>query len=95
MGDLDNDGDIDVVVVFKTEAKALFYRNDGAMTFVEVGDLAVIADPYGGINLRKTLLVDIDGDGDLDLLTHARTPLAATLEAQKESYHEQYGATGF
>ena len=34
----------------------------------------------------------VRADADLPLV---RGPLAATLEAQKESYHEQYGATGF
>ena len=34
----------------------------------------------------------VRADADLPLV---RGPLVATLEAQKESYHEQYGATGF
>ena len=34
----------------------------------------------------------VRADADLPLV---RGPLAATLEAQKESYHEHYGATGF
>ena len=34
----------------------------------------------------------VRADADLPLV---RGPLAATLEAQKESYHGQYGATGF
>ena len=65
IGDYDNDGDEDIYVGSKFAPNAL-YRNEGNMTFVEVGADAGVADE-GFTN--AAIWFDFDNDGDLDLAT--------------------------
>jgi hypothetical protein len=65
VGDYDNDGDEDIYVGSKF-APNLLYRNEGNMTFVEVGAEAGVADE-GFTN--AAIWFDFDNDGDLDLAT--------------------------
>lgn len=65
IGDYDNDGDEDIYVGSKFAPNAL-YRNEGNMTFVEVGAEAGVADE-GFTN--AAIWFDFDNDGDLDLAT--------------------------
>ena len=65
LGDYDNDGDEDIYVGSKFAPNAL-YRNDGNMTFTEVGAEAGVADA-GFTN--AAIWFDFDNDGDLDLAT--------------------------
>lgn len=67
--DIDNDGDMDVVVASSNDDSLRWYRNTDGLGNFELGqtvttfaDTAVDAD-----------LADIDGDGDLDLLSASRS----------------------
>jgi hypothetical protein len=63
-GDLDNDGDLDVLVTTGGSAPDRLYSNDGDGTFTHIASapLTTRADATSGATLG-----DYDGDGDLDL----------------------------
>ena len=58
LGDLDNDGALDVVII-GTDNVARIWRNDGTGRFVDSGNTL-------GTSVRRLSLGDLDGDGDLD-----------------------------
>lgn len=63
-GDIDNDGDKDVLVINATEMKNRFYRNEGG-SFTELNATGINDQPdynHGGV------FADFDNDGFLDLL---------------------------
>jgi Tfp pilus assembly protein PilF len=62
--DYDNDGWLDLFVI-GGEGRGHLFRNRGDGTFVDVTAKAGVADVRGA---RKALFVDLDHDGDLDLL---------------------------
>ena len=62
-GDFDNDGDLDLIVLFR-DAPVRLYRNDEG-TFSDVG--TALGLPTDGGNARSVAWGDIDNDGDLDL----------------------------
>ncbi|MFP1632498.1 beta strand repeat-containing protein [Zhengella sp. ZM62] len=59
MGDVDGDGDLDVLVANSNQANRV-YLNDGSGTFVDSGQALGTADSWG------VVLGDVDNDGDLD-----------------------------
>jgi len=63
LGDLDGDGDLDLVAVGRGQDR--FYVNDGAAHFLDQTVLALPVDASTGIG---ALLEDLDADGDLDLV---------------------------
>ena len=63
LGDVDGDGDPDVVLA--SEDQDRLYLNDGAGFFTDVTATHL---PQGSEVTTDTLLVDMDGDGDLDLV---------------------------
>ena len=75
--DLDGDGDLDLV--FKTEGSGtnafgngfILYRNDGDFLFTDVTDEWSGHSLYNGpdFGITKLHLVDLDGDGTLDIFT--------------------------
>ncbi len=62
--DYDNDGWLDLFVI-GGEGRGHLFRNSGNGTFVNVTAKAGVADIKGA---RKALFIDLDHDGDLDLL---------------------------
>lgn len=71
-GDIDNDGDNDVVITTSMPDNALVYRNSfGAFTFT--GTNAVATTP------QDVQLGDVDGDSDLDMLVINNGANTATL----------------
>ena len=62
LADIDNDGDLDVIVGNDMAPNAL-YLNDGAGNFLKSGSFG---NPYSPTRNIKT--VDIDSDGDIDIL---------------------------
>jgi hypothetical protein len=63
VGDIDNDGDIDIVGTAEVSGTVRLWRNDGGdpLTWTE----QVIADPPGAAGVD---LADLDGDGRLDVV---------------------------
>ena len=62
--DVDNDGWLDLFAI-GGDGRGYLLRNDGNGTFADVTGTARVADVGGA---RKALFVDLDHDGDLDLL---------------------------
>jgi tetratricopeptide (TPR) repeat protein len=62
--DYDNDGWLDLFVI-GGEGRGHLFRNNGNGTFVDVTAKAGVSDVRGA---RKAIFVDLDHDGDLDLL---------------------------
>ncbi|MBK1879727.1 VCBS repeat-containing protein [Pelagicoccus mobilis] len=65
-GDVDRDGDVDLVLGGSTGQETLLLLNDGSGTFQDVSSIDFETD-FGSEDLELNL-VDWDGDGDLDLL---------------------------
>jgi|LGVF01.1.fsa_nt_gb hypothetical protein len=63
LGDLDRDGDLDIVISFVDQSKVQFYFNDGA------GSFSVSPQELASQFVKSPILGDLDGDGDLDLIT--------------------------
>jgi hypothetical protein len=63
--DLDGDGDKDILTISSLNDKVVWYENlDGLGTF---GSQRLISDQADGV--KSTLAIDIDGDGDIDVLS--------------------------
>lgn len=68
-GDYDNDGDLDILIAGSTATGSItrVYRNDGDNSFTDIeADLP-------GMNLCSVAWIDIDGDGDVDILLSGNT----------------------
>lgn len=61
-GDIDIDNDTDIVVIDQSEEEIILFRNDGNQNFT----WNLVSSNYRG---SRCLLVDIDEDGDIDILT--------------------------
>ena len=64
LGDVDNDGDLDIVMSTRRRHNVL-YRNDGGLRFTR----RIVARRAGTLEVK---LADMDGDGDLDLVEGGR-----------------------
>jgi hypothetical protein len=70
VGDIDGDGDLDLLTANNTSNNVSVRLNTGAGFFYDPGNGGTIAV---GTNPLKVVLGDVDGDGDLDLLTNNGT----------------------
>ena len=78
--DLDGDGDLDLVSGASDGTLRVFDNNDGDTGFTE---LTGVANPWNGVvfnNNTTPSFVDLDGDGDLDLVSGASDGTFATFE---------------
>jgi uncharacterized repeat protein (TIGR01451 family) len=82
VGDIDNDGDLDIVRIQKAGAGVYWHANNGSGTFTE--DITSI-DNIDSTNNYQVALSDYDKDGDLDVFTassdDAATGMAAYVNA--------------
>jgi len=69
MGDVDGDGDLDIV--FGHFGQNRLYLNDGSGTFTDVTAARMPPDPHVS---EDVAMGDVDGDGDLDLVVAHRHP---------------------
>jgi hypothetical protein len=65
IGDLDGDGDIDIV--YGNAGANAVYFNNGAGGFSRGSEIPQIADQFGG-NTRSAQIADFNGDGHMDVL---------------------------
>jgi uncharacterized repeat protein (TIGR01451 family) len=70
LGDLDGDGDLDIVFVNDTEKPDWVYLNDGGLQDGTLGAFT-LKQSFGSMNSKHVDLGDVDGDGDLDVLACA------------------------
>ena len=66
LGDVDGDGDLDLVAGNGRHVSQLYLNNGTAAPFAGVSGVGITADVY---DTRSVALGDVDGDGDLDLVT--------------------------
>jgi hypothetical protein len=64
MGDIDNDGDLDLIFAQDFERRPALFRNDGTATFTDVSATQL---PNILLSSSRAQFGDIDNDGDLDL----------------------------
>ncbi|HET9502839.1 MAG TPA: FG-GAP-like repeat-containing protein [Hymenobacter sp.] len=68
VGDVDGDGDLDLLTTSSGSASVSVRLNDGNGTFSSAPSVAVTSGAGGGLP-RGMAVGDLDGDGDLDLIT--------------------------
>ena len=101
-GDIDGDGDLDLAVGYTAasgfETAAKLFINDGGGNFTQVdGSLFNDAGLPGGdidLGLSRIVFGDIDGDGDLDIVTGFDLP-TAFKEAPHVHIHRNDGSGNF
>ena len=88
--DVDNDGWLDLFVI-NGDGRGQLLRNRGNRTFEDVTATARIADVRSA---RRALFVDLDHDGDLDLLLSRGVPLVVYRNNLDGTFTEATASTG-
>ncbi|GGF21669.1 hypothetical protein GCM10011383_36620 [Hymenobacter cavernae] len=89
LGDVDGDGDLDMLVAnYNNEGTVSVQLNNGKGTFSSKGhEVRVGAGPY------QVVLGDVDGDGDLDLLTPNANTAVSTVSVRLNDGKGNFGGT--
>jgi len=87
-GDLDNDGDLDVLATSENDDKIAWYENDGSGSF---GPQRVITASAGRV--QSVYAADIDEDGKLDVISASSSTVAAYENKIGESGADADGFT--
>ena len=88
-GDMDNDGDIDIVVASYNDDTISWYENDGASDpSWSYGSIATSAD-----GAYDVFVIDMDNDGDLDILSAARIDDTIALYTNDGASDPSWSAT--
>jgi hypothetical protein len=92
VADIDGDNDLDIITASTGSGEIGGYLNDGSagpsFTRFVVTDVPGGSDPYPAAGAESVDAADLDGDGDLDLVSAARI-------ADAFAWHENVGALGF
>ncbi len=89
VGDIDNDGDVDVYITnFGPDA---LYRNNGDGTFSDISDAAGISNPEWG---TSAVFFDYDLDGFLDIYVANYLALDTTVSCSDEAGRRDYCGPG-
>ena len=67
LADVDADGDLDLVIAWEFGVGIRWFRNNGAGVFSS--DLNIISDGNGKNGISDFVVDDIDGDGDMDVIS--------------------------
>lgn len=89
--DVDGDGDEDILITGENSSYlpvTIFYRSDGGGSYTEITDV-----PFEGVDRGDTQFLDIDNDGDKDLLISGRTSL--DIDGRISKLYENDGAGHF
>lgn len=86
-GDIDGDGDLDVLGAQDYDAALSWSMNTGGANFQAVGGI----EQYTSYELRSAALMDVNGDGDLDAVALRRPFTGPCLL----SYYDNDGTGGF
>ena len=91
-GDVDNDGDLDVLLTgvnaSSTRVTRLFTKDDGSLSYTASGIT------FPGFQNGGTALGDVEGDGDLDIVLAGNSGGSATASLYTNQYVEN-GTLGF
>ncbi len=79
-GDLNGDGNPDVVVAEPSSQQLALIRNNGSLSFARQPGFSV------GLSLNKLEIGDIDGDGDLDIVAASSTVAASVVYRNNGSF---------
>ena len=85
MGDIDGDGDLDVVAALYGDNQVAWYENDGTPS--DGGWTHHVVKDYTGNGMEDVFVADIDDDGDLDIIS-------AEGNGDKILYHINDGTPG-
>jgi len=66
-GDMDGDGDLDVVVALANKGQLRYFENTGNGNFSDRGRIGQV-QPYNNLDGIGVATGDMDGDGDLDVV---------------------------
>ncbi len=94
--DLDGDGDLDAIVG-ESDGYINYFRNDGSATSASYTQLSGSSNPFNGIDVgndASPTLADMDGDGDLDLLTGEESGTFTYFENSGNSTTPSFSTSG-
>lgn len=92
LGDIDSDGDLDLLIGDGYGGPTLFFRNEGSRTSPFFVDRTFTANPAFSVRARRSAptLADYDSDGDLDIVIGWRSGGFRTFENVGSATNPQY-----